>query len=63
MENLKLIDASEEGTVTFELYVDERYANVNGVMRKSPGTLVSIFVLPCRNRSPSIAPILKKLKI
>ncbi|KAH7370793.1 thioesterase family protein-like protein [Rhexocercosporidium sp. MPI-PUGE-AT-0058] len=32
MENVKLIDASEAGTVTFEFYIDERYSNVNGVM-------------------------------
>ncbi|KAH6717686.1 HotDog domain-containing protein [Leptodontidium sp. 2 PMI_412] len=32
MENVKLIDASAEGTVTFEFYIDERYSNVNGVM-------------------------------
>ncbi|KAG4431153.1 hypothetical protein IFR05_013354, partial [Cadophora sp. M221] len=30
MENVKLIDASPEGTVTFEFYIDERYSNVNG---------------------------------
>lgn len=36
MENVKLIDASAEGTVTFEFYIDERYSNVNGVMRELP---------------------------
>ena len=34
MENVKLIDASAEGTVTFEFFIDERYSNVNGVMRE-----------------------------
>jgi hypothetical protein len=32
MDNVKIIDASPEGTVDFEFYMDERYANVNGVM-------------------------------
>ncbi|KAF4624264.1 hypothetical protein G7Y89_g13907 [Cudoniella acicularis] len=32
MENLKLIDATEEGTVDFEFHIDERYSNLNGVM-------------------------------
>lgn len=34
MENVKLIDASAEGTVTFEFRIDARYSNVNGVMRE-----------------------------
>jgi len=32
MENMKLLDAGPEGSVLFELYVDERYANLNNVM-------------------------------
>ena len=32
MDNVKIIDASPEGTVDFEFYIDERYANLNGVM-------------------------------
>jgi len=32
MENVKIIDASPKGTVTFEFLIDERYSNVNGVM-------------------------------
>jgi acyl-coenzyme A thioesterase 13 len=32
MENVKIIDASPEGTVTFDFLIDERYSNVNGVM-------------------------------
>jgi len=32
MENVKLIDASPKGTVTFEFLIDERYTNINGVM-------------------------------
>jgi len=32
MDNLKIIDATPEGTVEFEFVVDERYSNQNGVM-------------------------------
>lgn len=32
MDNLKIIDASPLGTVTFELTIDESYANLNEVM-------------------------------
>lgn len=32
MENLKIIDATPEGTVDFELLIAERYTNLNGVM-------------------------------
>jgi hypothetical protein len=32
MENVKLIDASPKGSVTFEFLIDERYTNINGVM-------------------------------
>jgi acyl-coenzyme A thioesterase 13 len=32
MDNLKIIDATDAGTVDFELTIDERYANLNGVM-------------------------------
>ena len=32
MEHVKLRDASPAGTVQFEFLIDERYANVNGVM-------------------------------
>jgi acyl-coenzyme A thioesterase PaaI-like protein len=32
METVKIIDASPEGTVTFDFHIDERYSNVNGVM-------------------------------
>ena len=32
MESLKIVDASETGTVDFELLMDERYTNLNGVM-------------------------------
>lgn len=32
MESVKLLDASAAGTVEFEFTIDERYANVNGVM-------------------------------
>ena len=32
MESLKILDASPEGTVDFELLIDERYANLNNVM-------------------------------
>jgi len=32
MDTVKIIDASPEGTVDFEFLIDERYANLNGVM-------------------------------
>lgn len=32
MENVKIIDASSEGTVDFDFLIDERYTNLNGVM-------------------------------
>lgn len=32
MQNVKLLDATMAGTVHFELLIDERYANLNGVM-------------------------------
>ncbi len=32
MNNVKIIDASAAGTVDFEFVIDERYANMNGVM-------------------------------
>jgi hypothetical protein len=32
MENMKLIDAGPEGSVLFELYIDDRYGNLNDVM-------------------------------
>jgi acyl-coenzyme A thioesterase 13 len=32
MDNVKIIDASPEGTVVFEFLIDETYANLNGVM-------------------------------
>ncbi|CZT48887.1 uncharacterized protein RSE6_09655 [Rhynchosporium secalis] len=32
MENVRLVDASPEGTVTFEFLIGEGYGNVNGVM-------------------------------
>jgi len=32
MENLKLVDATPQGTVDFEFLIDERYTNINGVM-------------------------------
>ncbi|TVY59153.1 hypothetical protein LSUE1_G010065 [Lachnellula suecica] len=32
MENVKIIDASPEGTVTFDFTIDKRYANQNGVV-------------------------------
>lgn len=32
MDNLKIIDASSEGTVDFEFFIDESYTNLNGVM-------------------------------
>jgi acyl-coenzyme A thioesterase 13 len=32
MDNLKIIDASAAGTVTFEFFIDESYTNLNGVM-------------------------------
>lgn len=32
MDNMKLLDAGPEGSVLFELYVDDRYANLNDVM-------------------------------
>ena len=32
MENLKIVDAIPEGTVDFELLIDERYTNLNNVM-------------------------------
>ena len=32
MENMKLLDAGPEGSVLFELYVDESLANLNNVM-------------------------------
>jgi len=32
MSTLKLINASPAGTVTYELLIDDRYANINGVM-------------------------------
>jgi len=32
MSSLTLTDATPQGTVTFELLIDERYTNINGVM-------------------------------
>ncbi|KAH8820556.1 HotDog domain-containing protein [Xylogone sp. PMI_703] len=32
MTSLKLIDASEKGTCEYELYLDQQYSNINGVM-------------------------------
>lgn len=32
MDNLKIIDASPAGAVTFEFFIDESYTNLNGVM-------------------------------
>lgn len=32
MDNMKLLDAGPEGSVLFELFVDQRYANLNDVM-------------------------------
>jgi len=32
MENVKLVDATLEGTVDFDFLIDERYTNLNGVM-------------------------------
>jgi hypothetical protein len=32
MSALTLLDAAPEGTVDFEFLIDERYANINGVM-------------------------------
>lgn len=32
MNNMKLVDAGPEGTVVFELFVSERYSNLNDVM-------------------------------
>lgn len=32
MDNVRIIDASPEGTVDFEFVIDEKYANLNGVM-------------------------------
>lgn len=32
MSSLKILDATPEGTVTFSLYIDEKYTNLNGVM-------------------------------
>ena len=32
MENVKLLDASPEGSVLFEHLIDETYENINGVM-------------------------------
>jgi acyl-coenzyme A thioesterase 13 len=32
MENVKIIDATPQGTVDFEFHIDERYTNLNGVM-------------------------------
>lgn len=47
MENVKLVDASVEGTATFEFVIDERYSNINGVMRKS-GTFTTSLHLKTR---------------
>ncbi|KAG9234575.1 thioesterase family protein-like protein [Amylocarpus encephaloides] len=32
MNNLRLLDASEKGTSTYEFLIDEQYTNLNGVM-------------------------------
>jgi acyl-coenzyme A thioesterase 13 len=32
MENVKIVDATPQGTVDFEFHIDERYTNLNGVM-------------------------------
>lgn len=32
MSSVKLLDATPQGTVTFEFLIDERYTNINGVM-------------------------------
>jgi hypothetical protein len=32
MENVKIIDATPQGTVDFEFHIDEKYTNLNGVM-------------------------------
>lgn len=32
MNNIKILDATPSGTVTFEFLICERYANINGVM-------------------------------
>ncbi|TVY33624.1 hypothetical protein LOCC1_G008399 [Lachnellula occidentalis] len=32
MDTVQIIDASPEGTVSFDLLIDERYSNLNGVM-------------------------------
>ncbi|KAE8449750.1 hypothetical protein EG329_007525 [Mollisiaceae sp. DMI_Dod_QoI] len=32
MSNLKLISATQSGTVDYDFHLDERYANINGVM-------------------------------
>jgi hypothetical protein len=32
MEELKLIDAGPEGSVLFELLIDEKYSNLNGML-------------------------------
>lgn len=32
MSTVQIIDATPDGTVTFDLVIDSRYSNVNGVM-------------------------------
>jgi len=40
MENLKLLDAGPEGSVLFELLIDDTYGNINGVMHGGAAGLI-----------------------
>lgn len=40
MELLKIVDASETGTVDFEMLMDEHYTNLNGVMHGGAAALI-----------------------
>ncbi|TVY40319.1 hypothetical protein LSUB1_G003185 [Lachnellula subtilissima] len=48
MSTVSIIDASPEGTVTFDLLIDERYSNINGVMHGGPRGSSLICVLRLR---------------
>lgn len=40
MENLKLLAAGPEGSVLFELLIDDTYGNINGVMHGGAAGLI-----------------------
>ncbi|APA13650.1 hypothetical protein SS1G_07692 [Sclerotinia sclerotiorum 1980 UF-70] len=40
MNNIKVVDATTSGTVTFEFLIDEQYANINNVMHGGAGAVI-----------------------